>query len=91
MAELSPILETELRFRKCLAMGKPVALEDATQTVDYPDGFDKRALGWITRGMERDGEIIEAGFRRGVSSSCNQAPKRLWVAVDPSTIYRRES
>jgi hypothetical protein len=91
MAKLSSILETEIAFRKKLATGQPVALEDATRDVDYGDGFDKRTLGVIPRCMQIDGEIVEAGFRRGISLSCNSAPKRLWVAVDPSTIFRRRA
>lgn len=90
MAKPSPILQTEVAFRRLLATGKQIAVEDATTGIKYPDGFDKRTLGVIPRCMQMDGEIAEAGFRRGVSSSCNSAPKRLWVAVDPSTIYRRQ-
>lgn len=88
MADLSPILETEIAFRKLLATGRQIAFEDATRNINYPNGFDKRSLGCIPQSMQRGGEIAEAGFRRGQSSSCNQAPKRLWVAVDPSTVFR---
>jgi len=89
MVDLPPILETELAFRKLLATGKPVAIEDTTQNIKFPRGFDKRSLGCIPRQMLRDGEIAEAGFRRGVSKSCNQATKRLWVATELLKINTR--
>ncbi len=87
---LGAMLLVKVQFRSLLATGKPVAVEDATKSVVFPDGFDKRALGSIPLAMLRDGEIVEAGFRRGTSSRCNQAVKRLWVATDKLVAQPRE-
>lgn len=90
MAELNPLIAIAANFRRLLAKGKPVAVEDAARNVNVPDGFDRRAFGSIPLQMLRDGEITEAGFRRGVSKSCNQAPKRLWVATELLKLKSRE-
>lgn len=90
MDKSNPTAAVEAAFRRLLAKGKPVAVEDAARDVSTPEGFDRRAFGSIPLQMLRDGEIVEAGFRRGVSKSCNQAPKRLWVATDLLKRPRRE-
>ena len=87
---LGAIMLVKIQFRGLLATGKPVAIEDAAKSVVFPEGFDKRALGSIPLAMLRDGEIVEAGFRRGASSRCNQAVKRLWVATDKLVAKPRE-
>lgn len=66
-------------FKRLLAKGGPVALEDAAKCVPTPEGFDRRAFGHIPAGMAKRGEIIEAGYRRSNSSKHNCAVKRLWV------------
>lgn len=86
----SPIIRVEIQFRHLLSTGKPVAIEDATKSVVMPEGFDKRAFGGIARAMAKSGEIVEAGFRRGTSSRCNKAVKRLWVATDKLVAQPRE-
>lgn len=90
MTELNPLIAIATNFRRLLAKGKPVAVEDAARDVTVPDGFDRRSFGCIPLQMLRDGEIVEAGFRRGISKSCNQAPKRLWVATELLKINPRE-
>lgn len=80
----------ERKFRQLLATGQSVAMEDAARAVSIPEGFDCRALGTITLRLLRDGEIVEAGFRRGVTSRCNQAVKRLWKATDALAVKSRE-
>ena len=77
-----PILLVEIKFRHLLSTGKSVAIEDAAKSVVLPEGVDKRAFGGIPRAMAKAGEIVEAGYRRGTSSRCNMAMKRLWVATD---------
>jgi hypothetical protein len=79
---LGAIVLVEIQFRHLLSTGKSVAIEDAAKSVVLPEGFDKRAFGGIPRAMAKAGEIVEAGYRRGVSSRCNMAVKRLWVATD---------
>jgi len=79
---IGPILLVEIQFRNLLTTGKPVAVEEATKGVLFPEGFDRRALGGIPRAMVKAGEIVEHSFRRGTSSRCNQAVKRLWIATD---------
>jgi hypothetical protein len=76
------VLLVEIKFRHLLSTGKTVAIEDAAKSVVLPEGFDKRAFGGIPRAMAKAGEIVEAGYRRGTSSRCNKAVKRLWVATD---------
>jgi len=78
----NPLPQVEANFRRLLAAGKPVAIEDAAQGVPRPEGFDPRAFGAIPRKMVRDGEIVEAGFRQGKTGRCNQAVKRLWLTAD---------
>lgn len=90
MASHSHIDEVSRRFRQLLVTGSKVAIEDATPNIKFPRGFDKRSLGCIPLQMLRNGEIAEAGFRRGVSKSCNQATKRLWIATDLLKIGKRE-
>lgn len=87
---LGAILLVEIKFRHLLSTGKPVAIEDAAKSVVMPEGFDKRALGGIPRAMAKSGEIVEAGFRRGTSSRCNKAIKRLWVATDKLVVKPKE-
>ncbi len=82
VSELDPLLLLELSFRRLLATGKPTALEDAAQGITTPDGFDRRAFGCIPQKMQRDGEIVEAGYRRASSSRCNSGMKRLWVLAN---------
>lgn len=84
----NPMAEVKANFRRLLATGKPVAVEDAARDVETPDGFDRRAFGLIPREMKRAGEIVEARFREGKTSQCNQAIKRLWVAVNPGEVAR---
>lgn len=68
----------EQRFRTLLATGKAVAMEDATVGIETPVGFDRRSFGSIARRMERNGEILETGYRRAFSAGCNGGMKRLW-------------
>lgn len=82
MFNTNPLVLLEARFRRLLSTGKPVALEDAAKNVTTPDGFDRRVFGCIVRAMQRDGEIVEAGYRRATSSRCNAGIKRLWVLAD---------
>ena len=86
----STLFLVERKFRQLLATGKPIAVEDAAQGVSIPESFDRRAFGAIARRMLSDGEIVEAGFRRGVTSRCNQAVKRLWKATDVLAVKSRE-
>jgi hypothetical protein len=80
VAELpNPLASVEANFRRLLATGQPVALEDAAEGIDTPEGFDRRAFGSIPHKMQRDGEILEPGYRRAASSRCNSGMKRLWV------------
>ena len=79
---LGAVVLVEIQFRHLLSTGKSVAIEDAARSVVLPEGMDKRAFGGIPRAMAKAGEIVEAGFRRGTSSRCNKAVKRLWVATD---------
>lgn len=88
MAKLSPELQTSREFLRLLAKGKPVAMEDATRRVSYPAGYDKRSLGGIVRQMQLEGRIVEAGFRRAKSSTCNSGIKRLWIATELLTNSR---
>lgn len=87
---LGAIVLVEIQFRHLLSTGKSVAIEDATKSVVMPEGFDKRAFGGIPRAMAKSGEIVEAGYRRGTSSRCNKAVKRLWVATDKLVAKPRE-
>lgn len=82
MNESNPLQCVAVNFRRLLATGKPVALEDAATSVSTPEGFDRRVFGSVVRAMQRDGEIVEAGYRRATSSRCNSGMKRLWVLVD---------
>ena len=82
----NPIVIAETSFRQLLATGKPVALEDATHGITTPEGFDRRAFGIIPRVMLRNGEIVEAGYRRGTSSLCNSGIKRLWIYLDKKAL-----
>ncbi len=82
MNESNPIQCVAVNFRRLLATGKSVALEDAATNVWTPDGFDRRVFGCIVRAMQRDGEIVEAGYRRATSVRCNSGIKRLWVLAN---------
>lgn len=69
-------------FRRMLATGKPVAIEDARWGVDMPEGFNPSCLGWIARQMQDAGEIVLYDYRRSVVGSRHSAPTRLWVLAD---------
>ena len=79
---LNPMAQAEAIFRLMLALGKPVALEDALRIVVTPDGFDRRAFGSIPARLHKDGEIFPAGFRESKTGKHNHGIKRLWVLAD---------
>jgi hypothetical protein len=83
MTTKDPIAQAAAIFKRMLAKGRPAAFEDAAKCVTTPDGFDRRSFGHIPAGMAKRGEIVEAGYRRSVSSKHNAAIKRLWILVDP--------
>lgn len=74
--------QAEAIFRRILAKGEPVALEDALRIVVTLVGFDRRAFGSIPARMHRDGVIVPAGFRESKTGKHNHAIKRLWVLAD---------
>lgn len=67
-------------FRRMLRTGKPVAFEDAAKCIVTDDWFDRRAFGpAVVTPMNRDGEIIKAGFRESETAKHNCGIKRLWL------------
>ena len=85
----NPVAQCEALFRRMLAKGKPVALEDASSSVRTPEGFDRRQFGCIPRTMAKSGEIVEAGFRQSRSAKCHRSTKRLWVLAENADASRR--
>lgn len=82
VSRLDPLLSLEVVFRKLLATGKPVAIEDAGKIVETPEGYDRRSFGSVARKLLRNGEIVEHGYRRATSSRCNSGMTRLWVLAN---------
>ena len=78
----SYMAQAEAIFRRMLAKGEPVALEDALRIVVTPDGFDRRAFGSIPARMRREDEIVRAGFRESKTGKHHSGTKRLWVLAD---------
>lgn len=78
----NPMAQAEAIFRRMLAKGEPVALEDALRIVVTPDGFDRRAFGSIPLRMQRDEEIVRAGFRDSKTAKHHGGTKKLWVLAD---------
>ena len=74
--------QAEAIFRRMLATGRPVAVEDATRVVVTPEGVDRRCFGAIPSRLRRDGVIVEAGVRRSNSAKHNCGIKRLWILAD---------
>lgn len=74
--------QAEAIFRRMLATGRPVAMEDATRCVVTPEGVDRRCFGAIPARLRREGVVVEAGVRRSNSAKHNRGIKRLWVLAD---------
>ena len=66
-------------FRWLLAIGKPVAFEDALHGVITPDNYDRRGLSSVVTELKAAGVIEFAGFRVSRKPSHHQATKRLWI------------
>ena len=80
----NPMAQAEAIFRRLLAKGKPVAMEDALRLVVTPVGFDRRAFGSIPLRMHKQGEIVRAGYRDSKTGKHHSGIKRLWVLADSS-------
>lgn len=80
------LAQIEAIFRRMLAAGKPVAIEDARRRVPVPDWFNPSCLGGIVRRMKDAGEIVLHSYRRSDVASRHAGIARLWVLADAPTV-----